>query len=243
MEDYNLQTLKKILDAISKDEEPVNFEVRPARINQVINWDAIFSSSKLATAVTLYVIFMVAQLALSYAGFVFFEVENRPIVYCVSMMFNIFSSYCFPILILSSGDGIITNPFTDLRREIEYYKTFIVALGVHGIGLALSIWSTVAVFGVDTLNLLDYNYSTRETTRTDITTAIRFFQVGSFVLAVVGFLMSVFNVLITRSRLIRFLNRIDRKRSTNNEGVGAIFNQSQIPDNFYEKYLHTIGPY
>ncbi|KAG7853444.1 hypothetical protein KL941_000494 [Ogataea angusta] len=107
----NISTFRLLLEAHGRPAD-----IRPARINEVANWDAIFSDPKMFSSMLIYIAFMMAQLGLSYAGFVYFEVENRPAIYSVSLLYNIFASYFFPILIASTMEENLENPFESLHR-------------------------------------------------------------------------------------------------------------------------------
>ncbi|KAH3661920.1 hypothetical protein OGAPHI_006099 [Ogataea philodendri] len=205
-------------------------EIRPARIHEVANWDAIFSNPKMFSSMLIYVAFMMAQLGLSYAGFVYFEVENRPAIYSVSLLYNIFASYFFPILIASAMEENLESPFESLRREVKACQGFVLCICVQAVALALSVWSTVRIFQTDQVMLIDYDYLTRRANKIDVTSMIKVFQVVSLTLTGFGFLMSLVNFWITRNRLIRFLHRIEREHQLANDNLA---------DDFYERCIKT----
>ncbi|KAG7883940.1 hypothetical protein KL938_002525 [Ogataea parapolymorpha] len=207
-------------------------DIRPARINEVANWDAIFSDPKMFSSMLIYIAFMMAQLGLSYAGFVYFEVENRPAIYSVSLLYNIFASYFFPILIASTMEENLENPFESLRKEVRACQGFVVCVCIQAVALALSVWSTVRIFQTEQVLLVDYDYVSRRTKKIDVTSMIKVFQVVSLSLTVFGFLMSLVNFVITRNRLIRYLHRIER------EGEHE-WARDNLPDDFYERCIKT----
>ncbi|KAG7751108.1 hypothetical protein KL912_000241 [Ogataea haglerorum] len=198
----------------------------------VANWDAIFSDPKMFSSMLIYIAFMMAQLGLSYAGFVYFEVENRPAIYSVSLLYNIFASYFFPILIASTMEENLENPFESLRKEVRACQGFLVCVCIQAAALALSAWSTVRILQTGQVLLVDYDYVSRSTKKIDVTSMIKVFQVVSLSLTVFGFLMSLVNFVITRNRLIRYLHRIEREGE--HEWAGH-----NLPDDFYERCLKT----
>ncbi|KAG7883072.1 hypothetical protein KL925_000467 [Ogataea polymorpha] len=202
------------------------------RITEVANWDAIFSDPKMFSSMLIYIAFMMAQLGLSYAGFVYFEVENRPAIYSVSMLYNIFASYFFPILIASTMEENLENPFESLRKEVRACQGFVVCVCIQAVALALSVWSTVRIFKTERVLLVDFDYVSKRTKKIDVTSMIKVFQVVSLSLTVFGFLMSLVNFVITRNRLIRYLHRIER------EGEHE-WARDNLPDDFYERCIKT----
>lgn len=157
---------------------------------------------------------MLSQLILSYIGFLYFDVDNRPIIFVISQLYNMLSSYFFPLVLMTAVDDNIDRPFHDLSEEMYAYQTFLLSVLIESVGFGLTIWATVAIFtSNEKFILIEYDLYTRQNRHVDVASFLRFYQLITCNLMAITLLVSIVNCLITRQKILRYLNRIERMQS------------------------------
>lgn len=231
----HVSTIKRILkhefgDDVLESENRTHFH--RGNLLQVRNLSYIFHSKRTVTLFVCYITFMVSQLILSYIGLLYFEVENRPVIFVVYQIYCIISCYFFPLVISSAVDDSIERPFEDIAQELRACRVLAISIFAQGTGLILGIWATSAIFrGNVRFTLIDWDFTRNESTRIDVTNFLRFYQLLMLNLSVMTFIAAVSNWWTTKQRVERYFNRI----GSTQEPLSMFMDEG----NFYQDYLKT----
>lgn len=219
-----IKTFKRVLRHEYGADAP--YALRRVSLWQVSNWEAVFSSSHAVVSVVFYVAFMLSQLVLSYVGFLYFDVDNRPVVFVVSQLYTIVSSYFFPMVVAGAVDDSVDRPFADLSQELDAYWVFAVCVLVQVVGLLLGIWAAIVLYRGASFTIVD------GARRMDVTAYIRVYQLACVNLTAMTLVAALTSWWVTRGKIERYVNRASRT-------------QAPMPDDdhFYTRYLKTTREY
>lgn len=134
--------------------------------------------------------------------------------------------------ISSAVDDSIERPFEDIAQELRACRVLAISIFAQGAGLILGIWATSAIFkGNVRFTLVDWDFTRNESTRTDVTNFLRFYQLLMLNLSVMTFIAAVSNWWTTKQRVERYFNRI----GSTQEPLSTFMDEG----NFYQDYLKT----
>lgn len=231
----HVATIKRILkhefgDNALDSENRVH--LRRGDLFKVRNISYLFSNKKPLMLLVCYITFLVSQLILSYIGLLYFDVENRPVIFVVYQIYCIISCYFFPLVISSTVDDSIERPFEDIPQELRACRILAISVFAQGIGLVFSIWATVAIFDEDLrFILVEWDFALGENIRIDVTNFLMFYQVTMLNLTMMTFIAAVSNWWTAKQKVERYFNRIGSTQLPLSEAMDE--------SNFYEEYLKT----